>query len=251
MKKLYTNTTVQEFGIEKQYLFFINDAIGQTIHREGHWESHLTELLTGLLKNGDNCLDIGANFGYHTITMAKLVGESGKVFAFEPMRLFHQQVGANACLNDLSNITVLNNAVGDSEESVFIPEPNLSSSTVNHGDTSIDNRSNGQQVKLIAIDSLELPKIKFLKLDVQGCELRALKGAKQLILRDKPCFIVEIESWQLKKFNCSPEDLIQFIKTELNYDIYQMMTKYPADFLCVPKDSKVNLNFKTFELKKV
>jgi hypothetical protein len=147
---------------------------------------------------------------------------------------------------------VFNNAVGDSEQEVFISEPNTNpGESINHGDTSISKNNVGQQVKMVVVDALELPKINFIKLDVQGCELPVLKGAKNKILKDKPVMIVEIEDFQLAKFGYTPDELVSFIKEDLQYDMYQMMTKYPADFLCVPKDAKINTNFKTFKLNQI
>ena len=252
MKSLFTTLSLTEFDLNKNYVFLSNDAIGNTIKAEGCWEEHITELLVGYIKPNYNCLDIGANFGYHTVTMGLLAKDGGSVFSFEPMILFHHQVNANAHLNGLSNVRVFNNAVGDVEEYVFIPEPNTSSNeSINHGDTSITKNGNGQQVKMVVIDSLELPVIKFIKLDVQGCELPVLKGAKNKILKDKPVMIVEIEDFQLAKFGYTPQQLISFIKEELDYDMYQMMTKYPADFLCVPKGSKINTKFETFTLNQI
>jgi FkbM family methyltransferase len=252
MKSLFTTLSLTEFGINKNYAFLSNDAIGNTIKKEGCWEEHITELLVGYIKPTFNCLDIGANFGYHTITMGILTKGCGKVFSFEPMRLFYHQVNANAHLNELLNVQVFNNAVGDTEEYVFIPEPNIfSNKYVNHGDTSITKNDKGQQVKMVIIDSVKLPTINFIKLDVQGCELPVLKGAKNKILKDKPVMIVEIEDFQLAKFGYTPQQLISFIKDDLGYDMYQMVTKYPADFLCVPQNSKINTQFKTFNLKQI
>lgn len=246
----YKTVDITEFNLNKKYLFLDNDAIGNDIIRDGYWEKHITEVLTGLLSAGDNCLDIGANFGYHTITMANIVSDTGKVFAFEPMRLFFQQINANACINNLFNVTTYNCAVGETTDVCYIPEPNLMDNLVNHGDTSISKTSKIHQTEtnVIYIDLLKLPKIKFIKLDVQGCELQVLKGAKNTIKKDKPALIVEIEPWQLAKFEVTPKQLIDYIKDELMYDIYQMVTKHPYDYLCVPKNSKINLNFNSFNL---
>lgn len=252
MNNIFTTVSIDEFNINKHYVFLSNDAIGNDVKNNGFWEKHITELLVGFLKPDYNCLDIGANFGYHTVTMGLLNKDSGKVFAFEPMKLFYNQINANINLNCLDNIFVYQNAVGNSEGDVFIKEPSISNNQIiNHGDTSISKLNTGQKVKMITIDSLNLPKINLIKLDVQGCELFALQGAKNKILNDKPIMVVEIEDFQLAKFGCTPSQLINFIKTDLGYDMYQMMTNYPVDFLCVPSNIKVNLQFKNFFLRKI
>ena len=72
----------------------------------------------GLLSHGPTCglitaerdgyisLDVGANIGCHTVPFAKLVGESGRVVAFEPQRLVFQNLCANLALNALTNVYV-------------------------------------------------------------------------------------------------------------------------------------------------
>jgi FkbM family methyltransferase len=247
MKALYKTINVNEQNLDKKYTFLFNDAIGQTIERDGYWENHITEVLSKNLKEGENCLDLGANFGYHTITMAKLVCSQGKVFSFEPMRLFHQMLCANVCLNELTNVYTFQSAVGKDKGTSHIPEPDLVNTGVNHGANSLSHQ--GQIVNVMPIDLYEFPKIKFIKLDVQGCELDTLKGAEKILKRDQPLFVVEIENDYLYKFNTNSLDLLNFIKNELNYHVYQLVNNYPVDHLCVPKDYKIDLEYNSCTLK--
>ena len=103
--------------------------------------------------------------------------------------------------------------------------------------------------------SLSIPQdiktIDILKIDVQGCELDVLIGSKNKITEDKPLIIVEIEDSQVSKFNNTANDIIEYLQNELHYDLYQMMTDWPSDFLCVPKNSKINTQFETFYLKPI
>ena len=248
----YKTKSLTEYNINKHYIFLKNDAIGDHINRNNCWETHLTELLHGYLKEGYNCLDIGANFGYHSITMGELVGKTGNVFCFEPMLDFCNLISANSYLNNLNNIKVYNKAVGKNKDVVYVPQPNFETDyPVNHGDTSITKTKIGKDVEMVKIDDLNLPKINFIKIDVQGCELDVLMGLKNKITNDKPLLIVEIEDSQVSKFNNTANDIIKYLQNELQYDLYQMMTDWPSDFLCVPKNSKINTQFKTFYLKPI
>ena len=252
MKSNYSIIPVTEFGLSKQYEILDNDAIGNTIKEKGCWEEHITEFISNYIKPEYNCLDIGANFGYHTVTMGMLANLTGAVFSFEPMKIFSELINKNLELNNIHNVIVYNNAVGNEQREVFIQVPcTESKELVNHGDSSISNRQIGQSVEMITIDLLSLPKINFVKLDVQGSEILVLEGARQTIAKDKPVMIVEIESHQLHKFGCTAQDLVNFIKTELEYDMYQMVTAYPADFLCVPKNTLINKTFNSFSLKQI
>lgn len=244
-QQIYTSVKIQEFGLEKTYTFLKNDAIGNDVINKGTWEPHITEFLVKTLKSVDNCLDIGANFGYHTINMSMLAYK-GQTFAFEPMRLFSQQIAANSCLNQLTNITIFNNAVGNESKHVTVSEPDLKGDLVNHGDMSIKEINDTNiSVKTIKIDDINLPKVDFMKIDVQGYELQVLKGATTTILKHKPVIIVEVEPHQLAKFDCDPTTLISFLKNQFNYNIYQMFNKYPCDFVCSPHQlsDHLNLNF--------
>ena len=85
-------------------LYNVNDRyIGRSVENYGEWSPAETALFARFCRPGDYVVDVGANIGTHTLAFARLVGERGRVFAFEPQRMVAQVLAANAALNSLTN----------------------------------------------------------------------------------------------------------------------------------------------------
>lgn len=78
-------------------LFWLNKTgyVDQCIINSGVFEEHSTRIARRLIKEGDTVLDVGANIGYYSVMFSKLVGETGKVFAFEPTKFFGTVLSRN------------------------------------------------------------------------------------------------------------------------------------------------------------
>ncbi len=188
---------------------------------------------------------MGANLGYHTVSLSKLVGNSGKVVAFEPQRITFQQLNCNIFLNKLDNVYTYNAAVGEENSEVYMEQVDYYKVVegyygTNIGNTSISNNRIGDKVSKITLDSLNLPKCNFIKLDIQGCELLALMGARNTILKHRPILFIEMEIQHLIKFNTTVEYLQQYIFT-LGYKIFRIDNDYPHDYICIPMDNVILL----------
>jgi FkbM family methyltransferase len=164
--------------------------IGRSVALYGEWAFHEIELLLSLLRPGDTALDIGANIGTHTIPFAGRVGNSGFVYAFEPQRVVYQMLCANAALNGLANVYAFQAGVSDHDGIVRIDNAQLMKGG-NVGNFSINETNTGEEVHLLQLDSLNLPCVRLIKVDVEGMELNVLRGAQQLISRDRPYLFVE------------------------------------------------------------
>ena len=159
--------------------------------REGIFEFLIENCYSSILKPTDAAVDGGAHVGMHTLPMARLVGTSGRVFAFEPIHPLAETIRNQARI--LPQIRVVEAALSD-EEGVtcfryFIDEPWYSS---------IAERSLGdhKKVELISVprfvlDSLAEEPIKFIKLDLESGEFHALRGACELLRRQKPILAIE------------------------------------------------------------
>ena len=237
MDKLkYTISEITDESGSKVYSFLLNDAIYKHVEKHGSWEPYFATIVSELLKEGDECIDLGANFGYHTITMANLVGEAGRVYAFEPIRIIFQQLNCNIFLNGLTNTFSYNLAVGLEIGKTKIPKINFFEEVTNYGDTSIDFSNEGEDIDVTNIDSYDFKNLKFIKMDVQGSELPCISGAYQTIEKHKPVIFLEIEEFRFSKFGYDVNDLISTLKNKLEYKIYRIETDYPVDHLCVHKD---------------
>jgi len=226
------------------------DAITKIIRQTNDYEPHFTNIANEFIRKNDNVIDCGANCGFHTITMSKLVGNNGKVFSFEPLRVIHQQLNCNIFINGLSNVISYNCSVGHMNILVSITPPNYFKGG-NIGNTWIHNNNTGDSVGMIKLDDTISEKINFIKLDIQGCELLALNGAINLIKNHKPILFVEMEDCHLTRYNTNSKQLSEYIKSELDYDVYKIITDYPCDYLCVPKNTNLSDKKIKFELQKI
>ncbi|HAR64044.1 MAG TPA: hypothetical protein DCS13_11320 [Candidatus Margulisbacteria bacterium] len=226
---------------DTNFILFNNDALSQTLMKEKDWEPHFKDVIQRVLFSGDSAIDLGANFGYHTVSMASLVGNQGKIYAFEPLRIIFQQLCCNCFINGLDNVYPYNCAVGDASSTAYMRSLDYySTTTINIGDTSLLNnvdKAPGDEIMVKALDSFDLKKIKFIKIDVQGCELFALKGAKDTIDRDRPIMFIEIEEHQCRKFGYTSEDLIEYLFS-IGYYLLRIKTNYPCDHIALPLEKE-------------
>jgi FkbM family methyltransferase len=237
---------VKFLEIENRKLAILNnDVTNQTMKDENGYEKHFVDFVNITLNKGDVAIDFGANIGYHTITMAWSVGNDGKVYSFEPQRIIFQQLNHNIFLNGLDNVYTYNLAIGENESEVFINTEDYHQSKItNYGGTSINTTKVGSLVRQIPMDIMNLPKLNFIKLDVQGSELNILKGGKNTIEKYRPYMFMEVEEGQLNKFNLTSNDLIEYTKN-LGYLMYRILVKTNSpiwisgwqptnDYICIP-----------------
>ncbi|SRR6266496_629625 len=160
----------------------------------GTAEPHLQRIIRQYVAPGDTVYDIGANLGYVSLSLAKSVGPSGQVIAFEPVPKNVQYFRENIEINHLTNVQLLEFAASDEcGEAVIRLADNLSTaSLVWHR----DNPSATQfTIRTVRIDQLvssrTLAYPKFVKIDVEGAEGSVLKGMQQTIAAAKPSLFVE------------------------------------------------------------
>jgi len=212
---LETNGFNQLAKVENGYcLYNKNDIyVGQSIAKYGEFSKLELVLLTQLCKHGDTVIDVGANIGAHTMGLARQVGESGCVLAFEPQRIVFQALCANIALNSLENVACYWAAMGTEKGFITVPEVDPTCSN-NFGGVSISDVVTGIEVPCFVLDQfVEVPHISLIKIDVEGMEIDVIKGGQELIKQARPFLYVEND--RLEKST----ELVQTI-AELNYDMY-------------------------------
>jgi FkbM family methyltransferase len=148
----------------------------------GHLEPRTTALFERILRPGNSFIDVGAHVGYHSLVAARLVGESGRIFAIDPQPYNCAKILANAELNGFTNLTVVAAVVAEA-----------------NGFTALKNQSRQDKARLTLagpgvndgaltfvvpritlrwlIETYTLRPVNLLKIDVEGFELEVLKGA--------------------------------------------------------------------------
>ena len=178
--------------------------IGGAFDLYGEFSEGEAALFRQLIRPGFLVLDIGANIGSHTVVMAQALEGKGRVIAFEPQRLSFQLLCANVALNDLVNVICKNEAVGTTPGTIEVPvlDP---AARQNFGALDLRKGKSGEAVPRTTIDDLGLKRCDFVKMDVEGMEIDALKGAERTIRQLHPVLYVENERPE------NSDDLIRLI----------------------------------------
>lgn len=188
--------------------------VGRSLACYGQYSEREAEAFRRLLKPGMTALDVGANIGYFTVTMAKLVGAQGRVYAFEPQRLLHRLLCANLAINGCANAVCCLAAVGRASGVATMARPNYQESA-NFG--GVEMGGGEIETEVVAIDDLGLAACDFLKVDVEGMEKQVLEGAVRTIARFQPLLWVENDRI------ASARELVEFIES-LGYEAYWQVT---------------------------
>ena len=181
-----------------QMLFNPKDSyVGRSLDLYGEFSNGEVQLFEQLLRPGDIAVEVGANIGAHTLPLAKAVGPTGRVFAFEPQRVLAQTVCANLALNSATNGIVRNEAVGAAAGSLAVPSLDYSA-PANYGGLPLgpevgwaEKQVPFEEIPVVTLDSLGLSRLRLLKIDVEGMETDVLEGAKETVARCRPLLYVE------------------------------------------------------------
>lgn len=199
-----------------------NGAVDRYIYIHKNWEPDIAAVVVRELKLGEVFLDVGANIGYFSLLAAQIVGKTGKVIAFEPMERLFLQIQDSVEINKYDTVEVANYACGDKQmvTTLHIPQHNLGgSSLVKHID-SVQTES----VNVTTIDhyTRDLSHVDVIKIDVEGFEYEALRGAVRCIEKHVPKIILEFNPSAYAAISVNrAEDLLVFLK-ERHYRIYDI-----------------------------
>jgi len=182
-----------------------------------------------LIQNGDSVLDIGANVGIYSELFARVVGPTGRVIAFEPVPTTFAQLQKR--LAGFPQITLHQLAVSNQPGDVVLNLPGEDSGQASlkpHHQASWSEPKNVQQhhARAITLDRWAEEagwlKIDFIKLDIEGAELLALRGSSQLVHRNQPMLFIEVWQDWLVDFGFKPQDLADWLLAH-NYDCFAVV----------------------------
>jgi FkbM family methyltransferase len=197
------------------------DALGLSIF--GVYEPLETELVKKEVRKGDVALDIGANIGYYTLILARLVGDGGRVFAFEPDPDNFALLKKNVETNGYKNVVLVQKAV-----SRQTGQARLYLSPTRALDHRIFDSGDGRQS--IAIEAVRLDdyfqnfngKIDFIKMDVQGAEGGVIQGMLGLLRKNHDVKItMEFSPFSLRKSGTAPADCLNLL-TGLGFKLFEI-----------------------------
>jgi len=193
---------------------FLGKGDPMNISIDGVWGELDTKVFRNSIKKGDIVVDVGASIGYFTLIAAKIVGDTGKVFAFEPDSNNFKILKKNVEINKYYNVILEQKAVSDvnGKINLFSSDGIGFHSTINPHITTPS----------IPIESIKLDqyfrnlnlidKINFIKIDVEGAEFRVLNGMNMILKQSKNVKILtEFMRYFLIQVGVNPKDMLDLL----------------------------------------
>jgi FkbM family methyltransferase len=191
------------------------------MHGRGLMGSAERATLSRLVRPGMLVLDVGANLGLYSLLMAGLVGPTGRVVSFEPDPALFSLLKENCAANGAENVECVHLALGSQSGRMTLQRP-----TLNSGDNHLGNNTSTPfrrpiEVGVASLDSL-MPGLRpdFIKVDVQGWELKVLRGMEGTLRASEGVGIfLEICPKWLHRAGETPQDLYRFVR-DLGFRFY-------------------------------
>ena len=192
---------------EKRYLRLLASSF-QKLYKTGRLSVDYQDIyfLKNLIRPGDYCIDIGAHLGYFTVELSRLTGINGHVYAIEPMSKFFNTLTAIVENKKLVNVTLYQYAMGGETGFVEMGIPKVNNikkfayARVIRSSTFLE-YVESEQVKNVYGDELfrYLPRVDFIKCDVEGLELSVFQSFIEIIRKHRPIVLCELGDPQERK----------------------------------------------------
>lgn len=208
-----------------------------------HIEEELANIFAIIDTLPNDCIvvDGGANIGFFTVPVAQRIAQrGGRVVSFEPQRQLFNALSGSLALNGLDNVFLHNMGLGDGQQSTaYLPAVDYSQPG-DFGTVSLSianlveehHRMRTRTVDIDSIDSLMLPRLDFIKLDVEGFEIPALTGGLKSIAKYRPYIWIEY-------FITGAKEIKQALTSITDYTYY--IVDY-QNMLCIPNDQLGTIN---------
>jgi FkbM family methyltransferase len=168
-------------------------------HTEQLFEKLVACCYEAILRPGDTAVDCGAHKGWHTFPMAEIVGKSGRVHAFEAIPSLINELKEEIARRKLTQIELHGQAVSSAPGKAQFAWIKNGEGLSGLRDRDVSGHVSNPDVEhltvpVTTIDSLPastLDRWRFCKLDIEGAELDALRGARKSLLRHRPVLVFE------------------------------------------------------------
>jgi FkbM family methyltransferase len=211
----------------------------RAVIRRGYWERMETSAFIQHLQPGDLIIDAGANFGHYALIASKFVGKSGKIIAFEPSTNTFKLLQSNIAMLAHQNVIAVKAGLSDDNGEI-----NLNIDTSNPGGHSFT-RENVRETggfEMTPVYSLDqylsdnriAPPVRLIKIDVQGFEVKVIRGAMQTLKRDHPVVFCEVTPVATKN---SGDDILELL-------LFFEEANYTAQFIDTASGQHKDVSFK-------
>lgn len=217
-----------------------SDYIQNYLLRDKQWNEGVYNFIIEYIEKNNlkHFLNIGCHIGTIALPVSKHIQKVSCIEAYEPT---YKHLQENITLNNITNITAYNFAVGDSEEDIYFMSENKICPIENKN--RLKNNSGGMHIftqsdidnnirsacltdkkiknKMMKLDNVEVDDFDIMLVDIEGCEYNFLLGAKEKIMKNKPIIIIEIwddNKRKLENMKETREDVINLILS-MNYNL--------------------------------
>ena len=191
--------------------FFLYDSPAfKNFLKDNPHEAGEVKFLESIAKEGMYVIDIGANIGITSVTIARKIGRRGKLYSFESSPEYFNILKENVSSNGLENVKVYELAVTDQVGRAPFYQKELFSGII------FEEGAKRFEVSTTTIDRFlseeKIERIDLIHMDCEGSELLVLKGAKETLQKNKVKIFCEIHHDFLKQLGQSVEELVQYLQ---------------------------------------
>lgn len=200
-RTLFRNGAVRRivFGPCAGFSYRVSEATGMSAWYSGP-EREVQSAFQAIVRAGDTVMDVGANWGLHTLLLSRLAGPNGRVFAFEPYAPILDELSWHVHANRCSNVNILSTALSD-ECGLAAFEPGNSAFTgrlCDQSERGVLSPLARREVVARRLDELlgelDVTRIKLIKIDVEGAESRVIDGAFSALNQFRPSLVIELHT---------------------------------------------------------
>lgn len=190
------------------------------------YEPEVCWVMLRALRARDVAVDVGANFGYFSLLMARIVGSGGKVYAFEPAQEAHSTLINHIALNQVGAIIhVSDAAVSDvtGEVRFFYSSDDAAGSCLWDPGIFPGNPKSARQQRIETRPSFKLDDLpvspRLIKIDAEGAEHKILQGSKLLLTNRVPFIVLELNPFGMVQMGTDTEQLRAYMR-EFGYSLF-------------------------------
>lgn len=206
------------------HLIYLDELDALDLSINGIHEPAETELVKKEIKEGAVVIDIGANIGYFSLIFAKLAGPSGKIYAFEPESENFAILQKNIQANGYSNVVMINKAVADRNQ---VLKFYLSKSDgAKHSLINSDDSGKYVEIPAVSLDeyfSGDSLKADFIKIDIEGAEIKALDGMRKFInSQGNLKMLIEFAPRMMEGGDEEGAQIYKILKEDFGFEIFNL-----------------------------
>jgi FkbM family methyltransferase len=184
-------------------MLFAGPYIGKCFDLYGQYSESEVSMMRAFLHEGSTAIDVGANIGDLTVPLARIVGDTGRVYAIESHPEAFNVLCANLALNALRNTKPIN---------AFVASNDRADTGGPWGQFAYTGETWSPQ--FLSLDALDLARCDLIKIDVDGNELEVLKSGEMQIEKHRPVLYFEND------VRDSSSKLLAYVIDRLDYKVY-------------------------------